>query len=263
MPFHKKRTDVCIHIPIFGVKNLKTTFMYKITALLFLLLLSKTAWSQGIDISLSGSYYSPATKEVILIKWNSAGGYIDKVMYAKGTGKFVNMQIMTQRGDMKMLDYSFKMYDRAKPNIVFEAVIGTSPGGISLGVTTNKNDATLRSFSMIRQGDYEIESAKFGVASFVRSVYWKEFKNEANNATLAAEDSQEGTANGQLYFTYTDPAGKQEYFTATVNPITHQLTFTSKSMGKVRCELDNEMHWVVRMYNAQNKKIGDFHEVIK
>jgi len=238
--------------------------MKKLILSIVFLYLSLIAMAQ--DVSLSGSYYAPAKKEVLVIKFNKAKGYIDKIMHGKGTGKLATMQIMSQKGDMKNFTYSFKFYNPAKPSIVYACEVGISPGGIGINTVINKDENNAYFFSEIQNGEYEIESAKtMSVPFFVRNVFWRGFKNEQNNATIIAEDSQEGTAEGQLYLKYTDPAGQEEYVVGKVNPITHQLTFTSKNMGtSVRCELDNEMRWVMRVFNTQTKsKIGDFYQIFK
>lgn len=207
----------------------------------------------SLGLKIQGSYYCPQTKEMLLAVWD--GKKIKKLMYAAGgSNKFVDAEIVSESGSADGMDYKCSFKAAGKN---FEAMMGISPGGIGLSVTENGNEANSRTFSEGVDNDPS-STAQYGVAFFVREIYWRGFKNESNNATLIAEDVQEGTGEGQLYFKYTDPAGKEEYFAAQVDPKTHQLTFTSTSMGKVRCELDNEMRWVLRVFNAQNKKIGDF-----
>ncbi|MDX1904903.1 MAG: hypothetical protein SFU27_12165, partial [Thermonemataceae bacterium] len=166
--------------------------MKKVTLSILFFFLGLLAFAQ--DYSLSGSYYCPKTKEALLIKFNKDKGYIEKIMYGKGSGKFANMQIMSQKGDVKALQYEIKFYNPASPNIVHHAVLGISPGGMGFSTTTNKKPESMRDFGEIQNGDYEIETANMGVPFFVRNIYWRGFKNETNNATLIAEDSQEGTA---------------------------------------------------------------------
>ncbi|GAB4494094.1 MAG: hypothetical protein OHK0045_24760 [Raineya sp.] len=216
----------------------------------------QSAQTPSIGLKIQGSYYCPQTKEMLLAVWD--GKKIKKLMYAAGgSNKFVDAEIVSESGTADGMDYKFSFKVAGK---TMEAMMGVSPGGISLSVTEGGNYD--RTFSEGNSSD-PTNAAQYGVAFFVREIYWRGFKNESNNATLIAEDSQEGTGEGQLYFKYTDPAGKEEYFAAQVAPKTHQLTFTSTSMGKVRCELDNEMRWVLRVFNAQDKKIGDFVEIMK
>ncbi len=212
----------------------------------------------SMNLNISGYYYCPQTKEMFLLE--QKGKKINKVMYAAaGTNNFLDAQIVEESGSPDGMDYKFSF---KAGNKTLEAMMGVSPGGTGFSVKDKGNEASQRDFSDSRT-DFSMETAKYGATFVVREIYWRGFKNESNKATLIAEDSQEGTGEGQLYFKYTDPAGKEEYFAAQVDPKTHQLTFTSTSMGKVRCELDNEMRWVLRVFNAQNKKIGDFAEIMK
>ncbi|MDX1904902.1 MAG: hypothetical protein SFU27_12160 [Thermonemataceae bacterium] len=215
---------------------------------------TQTNTDQKLGLKVEGSYYSPKTQEMLLAEWGK--NKITKLMYAAaGSNKFVTAQVISESGSPDAMDYTFSF---KVANKTLKAVMGVSPGGVGLSVTDNDDNTTQRDFSEANNSN-PMQTAQYGVAFFVREIYWRGFKNERNNATIIAEDSQEGTSDGQLNFKYTDPAGQEEFFAAYVNPKTHQLTFTSTSMGKIRCELDNEMRWILRMFNANtNKKIGDF-----
>lgn len=213
--------------------------------------------TSSMGLKIQGSYYCPQTKEMLLAVWD--GKKIKKLMYgAAGSNKFVDAEIVSESGTVDGMDYKFSFKAAGK---TMETMMGISPGGMGLSVSDN-GGSNSRTFSEANNSDPS-STAQYGVAFFVREIYWRGFKNESNNATLIAEDSQEGTGEGQINFKYTDPAGKEEYFAAQVDPKTHQLTFTSTSMGRVRCQLDNEMRWVMRVSNAQNKKIGDFAEIFE
>jgi hypothetical protein len=220
----------------------------------------QSAKTPSMGLKIEGSYYCPQTKEMLLAEWGD--NKIKKLMYAEaGSNKFVDAQVISESGSPDGMDYKFSFKVGGK---TMDVMMGISPGGIGLSTTEKGKDASQRDFMESRSGSgFSIESAKYGVAFFVREIYWRGFKNESNGATLAAEDVQEGTGEGQLYFGYKDAAGKEDFFAAQVDSKTHELTFESKMLGgKVRCQLDNEMRWVMRVFNAQNTKIGDFVEII-
>ena len=220
----------------------------------------QSSQTSSLGLKIQGSYYCPQTKEMLLAVWD--GKKIKKLMYAAaGSNKFVDAEIVSESGSADGMDYKFNFKAAGK---TMEAMMGISPGGIGLSVTDVGNTNSNRAFSEANDSDPS-SRAQYGVAFFVREIYWTGFKNESNNATLIAEDSQEGTGEGQLHFKYTDPAGQEEYFSAQVDPKTHQLTFDSKNMGgKIRCQLDNEMRWVMRVSNAKNnQKIGDFVQIME
>ncbi len=213
-----------------------------------------------MGLKIAGSFYSPLTKEMLLAKWD--GKKITKLFYApKGADKFVNVTITEQTGNLDDLEYSFTFQANGK---TLKAIFGISPGGTNLNVSEVGNEATTaRDFGLANE-ETPVEDTPYKVAFYVREIFWNGFKNEENMSTIIAEDSQEGTAEGQLNITYTDPAGEEEYIAAQVDSRTHHLNFTSKNMGtKVRCELDNEMRWVMRVYNVSTgKKIGDYKQII-
>lgn len=219
---------------------------------------SPKANDQLPDISLQGSYYSPQSKEMMIIDWK--GGKISKMMYApKGSQKFVEAEIVESKGSMGTMDYEFTFKVNAK---TMRAVVGASPAGIGIGVNEVGKESESKDFGAANVKT-TTDEAKFGVATLVREIYWNnKFENEANKATLIAEDSQEGTAEGQLLLMYKAADGKEEPISAQVNPNTHELTFDSKMLGgKIRCQLDNEMRWVLRVYKG-NAKIADFKQVM-
>lgn len=213
------------------------------------------------NINLSGAYYCPETKEMFLLQWN--GKKIAKLKYAAaGSNDFVDSQVIEESSPAGVLEFSFSFRAGTK---TMKSMMGLSPGGIVFSITDNNNDASQREFWEISsEGGFSMEAAEYGVPFFVREIYWRGFKNESNGATLIAEDSQEGTGEGQLNMGYKDASGKEEFFAAQVNPKTRELTFNSQVLGgKIRCQLDkdNEMRWVLRVFRG-NQKIGDFTQII-
>lgn len=219
---------------------------------------SPKANDQLHDISLQGSYYSPQSKEMMIIDWK--GRKISKMMYAsKGSRNFVEAEIVGSKGSMGTMDYEFTFKVKGK---TMRAVVGASPAGIGIGVNEVGKEGESKDFGAVNDKT-TTDEAKFGVVRLVREIYWEnKFENEANKASLIAEDSQEGTAEGQLLMIYKTADGKEEPISAQVNPNSHELTFDSKMLGgKIRCQLDNEMWWVLRMYKG-NTKIADFKQVM-
>jgi len=214
--------------------------------------------SSSLNLDLTGSYYCLESKEMLLIERKDEK--IKKLMFAgSGAKNFVEAQLLSESKEDFYYKFSFKVGGKT-----MEAMLGVSPRSHGFSITENGNTAVDKYFMHASSGSaFSMESAKYGVPFFVREIYWRGFKNEANGATLIAEDSQEGTAEGQLNMGYKDASGKEEFFAAQVNPTTHELTFDSKMLGgKIRCKFVSDMGWTIEMFKG-NQKIGEFKEIIE
>lgn len=156
---------------------------------------------------------------------------------------------------MDALDYKFSFERKGK---VYEATAGFSPGGASISVK-EKGKEEQTDFGQANEKT-STESARFGTLMCVREIYWmNNFRDESTKASLQAEDSQEGTADGQLMMTYKAADGTEDNFIAQIDPKTHELLFESQKLGgKIKGKLDNQMYWALILYNANtNAQIAE------
>lgn len=215
---------------------------------------SESTTSENTEMSLSGSYYAEKSRELLILDWKN--GNVSKIMYAPGgSNTFEEVKVVSTSGSMSTMDYKFSFERKGK---VYEVSVGMSPGGASLSVT-EKGKSESTDFGQANKKT-TTEDAKYGTLMFVREIYWmNKFSDEKTKVSLVAEDSQEGTADGQLMMTYKAADGTEENIMAQVDPKTHELLFESQKLGgKIKGKLDNQMYWVLNLYNATtNAKIAE------
>lgn len=111
----------------------------------FLSLSLSNVFAQKIDFPLTGTWYNPITKQLFSFDADKDGSIKGRgVYYGNGTGKLVQMQIMTQTTspiESGENAYLLRAYDPAKPKMVYEIVSYPGTSNLVLRVTeTGKRD---------------------------------------------------------------------------------------------------------------------------
>ncbi len=201
--------------------------------------------------TVGGAWYIPATQTALLVSWSN--GKITKVQYAKGNGKFANATLKAQaESDM---GYRFSYSLPTAPAVVYEATQGFSPLARFLSIQTvgtyESIDATQfagEEFTSM----YDISTASDCAMRFLR--YFKYVNNE-NQAEINPDDAQEGLQVNQVALIYKYANGDEEEFMATINPTTHELSFSTPTLGKVRMKLNPSGF---DLFDSANQPKGSF-----
>lgn len=212
--------------------------------------LSNISWAQMPTVG--GAYYAPATKSALLITFSN--GKITKLQYAKGNGKFINATLKSQSGSEANHDYKFTYSLPTAPAVVYEAYQGISPLGSGFSVQeVGKYESVMAwqfeaSDSPVVPYSSATECARFWLWHF-------KYINNDTQEEIAPDDAQEGSTMSQLVLIYKNTSGAEEHAVANINPTTHEVSFNTPTLGKVRLQL-NEMGF--EMFNSANQSKGTF-----
>lgn len=223
----------------------------RIFSFLLFVCFSNISWAQMPTVG--GAHYAPATKSALLISFSN--GKITKLQYAQGNGKFVNATLKSQSGSEANYDYKFTYTLPTAPAVVYEAVQGVSPlgSGFSVQEVGKYESVTAWQFEATNtpQTEHYLNASR---CAFYYLSHFKYINNDTQEE-IVAEDSQEGTQENQVILTYKNASGKEETNVANINPTTHEVSFSTPSLGKVRLKL-NEMGF--EMFNSVNQSKGTF-----
>lgn len=183
-----------------------------------------------------GSFFCPETKELILVDWD--GSKISGIAYGVGMGPLSYVEIKKQNHKPDEMIFEFSFLPPAFP-LEYQAVVGFSPMGIVL-IVNNEGESERREFLQIDAKNDKVQyldPLSADVLSYVREGFWKKFEDPDTNIQLIAEDSQEGTAPGELMIVYKGKTGVEENLIAVVDETTFDLVFTSAKDGKLKAVL--------------------------
>ncbi len=217
--------------------------------LLFCILGIQFLNAQDIDASPKGTWYNSDTKEMIMIDFSK--NIVNQVKMAKGNGKFATMQIMSQSkftkdGPMGQFTGSkLKIYNPATPNNVLTCSSQNDPLGTTLIVSLNggalqyfyqlsaEHSINSKSPNNDIRNNLSIFLAKGSFDLMVSEDWGKKNINGKLQLQL-----NEGSTDINVYFTHEN--GKEEETTAQLDPITHKISFTLPTFGKVKYDIVNE-----------------------
>ncbi|TAF64603.1 MAG: hypothetical protein EAZ55_11115 [Cytophagales bacterium] len=185
-------------------------------------------------LSLGGIWYIPEMQTALLIVWQK--DKIATLMQAKGNAKFSKINLLSQgNGDMGF-DFSYSL--PSEPKTTYEAVVSFSPMGANLSIRTKGNAQFMGSGTLVIQNDNPSDYTQLTALECMREWFQKAaYIDYSTNHEIRA-DAQEGTKTNELFLIYKHKEGKEESITATINAKTHELTFNSPSIGRVRMKLN-------------------------
>ncbi len=200
--------------------------------------------TQTIDDKLiTGVWYSPEAKVALLVR--ASKGKITEIRYAKGAANFTKVSLGSQKGTELGFTIGFSVN-----NEKLSLEHGFTPMGAYYMISPEGKST--------QQIAYQLsdEVADYDNATSVFQWYFvgQQFINYDNNDRII-QTPQEGTNTNEVFLTIKKANGAEEYITAKINPATHELRFTSQSLGNVKalCTANG-----LDVYNQSNQQIATF-----
>lgn len=234
--------------------------MKKLLFVLLCLFVGQASWAQEMA-SMRGIWYNPATAELLGIEADDNGLISGTgVYYGKGNQRLKQMQIMQQK-PLEDNKYFVKIYDMANPNMAYELTSMMTPGGIQIALTrTGSRDKNeyfyqLTNVEFLCKASYFKEETVIGALKFTLSEL--KFNSESGSAL-------------QYNFRASSPTTQDSEvkigdrtIQVTMNPNTHNVSFSLPPHGKVTAKLESMMGWAVVLYNASGAEVKRFEQIFE